>query len=67
MQKVYIFTASNGATIIDSTPEAETRMANMEYLEKRYQIEHQRVKRKKKTFFQKLADIINGTYELEDY
>ena len=66
MQKAYIFTANNGATIIDSTPEAETRMTNMEYLEKRYQIEHQRTKHKNKTFFQKLADIINGTYELED-
>ena len=66
MQKVYIFTANNGATIIDNTPEAETRMASIEYLERRYQRE-QREKRKNKTFFQKLKELVSYAYKLEEY
>lgn len=39
MLKYYIIIAHNGTEIIDMTAEAEDRIANMDYLEERYERE----------------------------
>lgn len=36
MSKYYIIIAHNGTEVIDSTPEAEDRIATMDYMEDRY-------------------------------
>lgn len=44
--KAYILIAHNGAEVIDSTPEAEDRIASMEYVEERFKRELQRARQK---------------------
>lgn len=58
MSKAYIITASNGVEVIDSTPEAEIRLANMDYVEERY-IEKKIKKQRKlaKNPLRKLASV----------
>lgn len=58
MSKVYIITASNGVEVIDDTPEAEIRLANMDYVEERY-IEKKIKKQRKlaKNPLRKLASV----------
>ena len=54
MSKAYIITASNGVEVIDSTPEAEIRIINMEYAEERIlkQIEERKqTERKQKLLY----------------
>ena len=48
MQKAYIIIASNGAEVIDSRPEAEIFISNMEYLEERYKRNRKRRSTKKR-------------------
>ena len=61
MSKAYIITASNGVEVIDSTPEAEIRIINMEYAEERIlkQIEERKQAEHKQKltyrFFHKIA------------
>ena len=58
MSKAYIIIASNGVEVIDSTPEAEIRLANMDYVEARY-IEKKIKKQRKlaKNPLRKLASV----------
>ena len=58
MSKAYIITASNGVEVIDDTPEAEIRLANMDYVEERY-IEKKIKKQRKlaKNPLRKLASV----------
>ena len=58
MSKAYIITASNGVEVIDDTPEAEIRLANMDYAEERY-IEKKIKKQRKlaKNPLRKLASV----------
>ena len=58
MSKAYIITASNGVEVIDDTPEAEIRLANMDYIEERY-IEKKIKKQRKlsKNPLRKLASV----------
>ena len=52
--KTYIIKASNGVEVIDSTPEAEIRIINMEYAEERIlkQIEERKqTERKQKLLY----------------
>lgn len=43
--KTYIILSHSGIEVIDNTPEAENRIAIMEYFEERYKREHRRRKR----------------------
>ena len=54
--KTYIIKASNGVEVLDSTPEAEIRIINMEYAEERIlkQIEERKQAEKKKRFVHRL-------------
>ena len=54
--KTYIIKASNGVEVLDSTPEAEIRIINMEYAEERIlkQIEERKQAERKRKFTYKL-------------
>ena len=53
--KTYIIKASNGVEVLDSTPEAEIRIINMEYAEERIlkQIEERKQAERKRKFIYK--------------
>ncbi len=47
MSKYYIIIAHNGTEIIDDTPEAENRIASMDYQEERAERERKRSQKRK--------------------
>lgn len=55
MSKYYIIIAYNGVEIIDNTPYADSRLTNMDLVEKEYFNRLRRKKQKRNSILQKIA------------
>ena len=58
MQKAIIFTAYNGAEIIDARPEAEITYSNMKYAEELYAKRNKRNNKPHKSFAEILSALL---------
>ena len=58
MQKAIIFTAYNGAEIIDARPEAEIAYSNMKYVEELYAKRNKRNNKPHKSFAEILSALL---------